>query len=152
MATVSTIVDRPSDLVMEALLDPRTYPRWLVGCRQIRDIDPEWPAPGSRFHHRFGLAGPLVVDDSSRVVAVEPRRCLQLEVRARPGGRGEATFTVEPLDPGRCRVELREVPVGLLAPAGLLLHGPTALRNQRSLRNLRELVESVPFDRRGPRS
>lgn len=149
MATVSITIDRAAEVVMDALLDPTTYPDWLVGCRAIRGIDPEWPAPGARFHHRVGLAGPFAVDDYSRVLAVQPRRCLRLEVRARPAGRGRATFTVEPIAPDRCRIELDEVPIGMLAPARPLLDPPTALRNRRSLERLRELVESVPSDGRG---
>ena len=142
-------VQNPLRGTLEALLDPTTYPSWLVGCRAIRAIDPEWPAPGSRFHHRVGLAGPFAVDDHSRVLAVQPRRCLCLEVRARPAGRGRATFTVDPIGPERCRVELEEVPIGLLAPARPLLDLPIAARNRRSLERLRGLVESVPSGGRG---
>lgn len=152
MATVSTTVHRSAEEVMEALLDPTTYPWWLVGCKRIRAIDGEWPAPGARFHHRFGVAGPLAVDDCSRVLAVSPRRLLQLEVRARPVGRGQATFTVEALAPDRCSVELHEVPIGVLTPARPLLDPFTVLRNRRSLEQLRELVESVPSGGSGPTS
>lgn len=152
MATVSTTVHRSAEEVMEALLDPTTYPRWLVGCKGIRAIDGEWPAPGARFHHRVGIAGPLTVDDCSRVLAVAPRRLLQLEVRARPVGRGEATFTVEPQAPDRCSVELHEVPIGALTPARPLLDPFTVLRNRRSLEQLRDLVESVPSRGSGPTS
>ncbi len=152
MATVETPIDRPADEVMDVLLDPTTYPSWLVGCQGIRGIDPEWPAPGARFHHRFGIVGPLTVDDYSRVLAVQPRRCLRLEVRARPAGRGEATFTVEPVSPSSCRVELHEVPIGVLTPARPLLDPPTILRNRKSLARLRAFVERrpVPSDGRGP--
>jgi uncharacterized protein YndB with AHSA1/START domain len=150
MATVRTTIDRPADAVMAVLLDPMTYPRWLVGCKDIRSIDPEWPAPGSRFHHRFGVAGPIAVDDFSRVLAVQPRSCLRLEVRARPAGRGEATFTVEALSPERCEVELHEVPIGVLTPARPLLAPPTVQRNRKSLERLRAFVESLPSGGRGP--
>ena len=65
------------------LIDPETYPRWLVGAKQIRDVDTGWPSPGSRFHHVVGV-GPLQIPDNTEVLDIQPGRMLKLRVRARP--------------------------------------------------------------------
>lgn len=126
--------------VFATLADPRTYPRWLVGAKEIRSVDPGFPAPGARFHHVVGLAGPLTVADSTLCEEVDEPRLLRLEARARPAGRAEVTFTLEPHG-GGTRVEVRERAVGLLRVADPALQPAIVLRNRRSLAQLRDLVE-----------
>ena len=36
------------------LVDPTTYPSWLVGAEEIRAVSDDWPAVGSRFNHVVG--------------------------------------------------------------------------------------------------
>lgn len=139
MAVVTRTLPIERTAVFAALLDPHTYPRWLVGARAIRSVDARWPAPGSVFHHRVGLAGPLQVADVTKLLAVDPPSSLTLEVRARPLGRGRARFTlVDERADGQLatRVELDEVPIGLLGPARPVLDPFTAARNGRSLAQL----------------
>lgn len=145
MATVSQIIRRPPSEVYDALVTPPTYPNWLVGCRAMRAVDADWPAVGSAFHHTVGLVGPLTVDDRSVVLAVESDRLLSLEVRARPLGRGRATFrlrSVETAGEEHTEVELDEVPIGLLAPTRPLVDPLTAHRNRASLAALARHVEA----------
>jgi uncharacterized protein YndB with AHSA1/START domain len=146
----ATVVPLDRTAVFEVLSDPNTYPRWLVGAREIRDVEPEWPALGSRFFHRVGLAGPLTVADSTKVVDVDPPRRLSLEVRVRPFGRGRATFrlyeTVSDDHPGLActRIELTEEPLGILRLARFALDPVVDARNRRSLTHLHDfLVEEV---------
>lgn len=142
MAVVGQIVARPAASVFAVLLDPETYPEWLVGCRDIRRVEPDWPAPGSRFHHRVGLGGPLTVADSTVVLDVEDDARLVLEVRARPFGRGRATFAIAAGDDGATTtVTLDEVPIGLLSPTRPLADPFIARRNAQSLRNLAAYLE-----------
>lgn len=96
--------------VFEVLLDPYSYPRWVVGAQRIRSVDPEWPAPGSKFHHSVGV-GPARLSDSSKLVDLDPPHRLRLEVRFRPIGVADVVFAVEPLDPG-CVVTMIEEPKG----------------------------------------
>ena len=141
MATVRHTIHLPRSEVFAALVTPETYPHWLVGAREIRSVDDGWPAVGTAFHHRVGLVGPLKVADLSKVLAVEEPRLLSLEVRARPLGRGRATFelTEEPGPSGPSTVVvLDEVPIGLLAPTKPLADPLTAHRNRRSLRQLED--------------
>lgn len=145
MAIVHHTITRPVAEVYDALVTPPTYPNWLVGCRAMRAVDAGWPAVGSAFHHTVGLVGPLTVDDRSVVLAVEPGRLLSLEVRARPLGRGRATFRLTPVvvdGQEHTEVELDEVPIGLLAPTRPLVDPLTAHRNRASLAALARHVEA----------
>ena len=131
------------DEVFAVISDPRTYPDWVVGCDRIRGVDPDWPRPGTRFHHTIG-AGPAKVDDSTAIVRIEPPSLLTLEARAGGAGTARVTFTVEPGDaPGTARVTIEEEAVD--GAATRLPHAVTAaglkLRNAETLRRLRKLVE-----------
>jgi uncharacterized protein YndB with AHSA1/START domain len=136
MATIDRLIDAPADEVWRALTTPETYPFWLVGCQAIRDVDEHWPQPGSAFHHRVGLAGPLTIADRTAVVEVLPGERLVLDARARPAGRARVTFTLDGQDGDRTRLVFDEVPVGPLALAGPLLDPLTVQRNRRSLDQL----------------
>jgi len=140
MATVERTMGVDRTTVWEALLDPETYPRWLVGAQDIRAVDADWPARGSAFHHRVGLAGPLTVADRSRVVEIDEPSRLVLDVRARPFGRARATFELSPVGDGRCKVRLHEKPVGPAAVLGPLTDPLLARRNRRSLEQLDDYV------------
>ena len=74
MVSVTRYAAAPIERVFEVVSDPRTYPDWLVGAQEIRSVDEDWPQPGSRFHHRVGLVGPLTIPDSTSSVEVEARR------------------------------------------------------------------------------
>jgi uncharacterized protein YndB with AHSA1/START domain len=146
MATVSRTIDASVEVVFATIMDPTTYPHWLVGARDIRSVDPDWPRPGSAFHHRVGLVGPLKVADLSKVVEVDEPTLLTLEVRAGPLGRGRATFRLAGADGDgdkeRCRVELDEVPIGLLGHLRPILDPITARRNDRSLEQLEDFIRT----------
>jgi uncharacterized protein YndB with AHSA1/START domain len=136
MTTVTHTFHHPLITVFDALADPLTYPQWLLGAKEIRAIDPTWPAPGSTFHHRVGLVGPVTLADSSSVAGIEAPNLLVLEVRARPLGRARVTFRLRASGPSTTEVAFSEETIGyakVLAP----IAGPLAIpRNQRSLDNL----------------
>jgi uncharacterized protein YndB with AHSA1/START domain len=145
MAIVRRTLPCPIDEVFAALIDPETYPHWLVGARDIRAVDDDWPAPGTAFHHRVGLAGPLTVADLTKVIDIEKPHRLSLEVRARPLGRGRATFTLHATTGANGTetvVELNEVPIGRLAPTRPLVDPLTVMRNRKSLAQLADYLRS----------
>jgi len=130
------------DDVFAVLADGRSYEKWLVGCKRIRDVDSGWPAQGTRIHHRFGW-GPVTTDDTTASLEVDRPRRLKLEARARPVGIAHVAFDIEP-DGDGCVVVVREEPVS--GPAKTL-HNPVAdaliaLRNRKSLRQLCRLAVS----------
>lgn len=140
MATNERFMPVPPEAVWEALADPGGYGYWVVGSKDIRDADPAWPAPGSRFHHSVGF-GPLTIDDHT--VSLDARRptFLRLRAKARPLGTARVTFTMTP-HAGGTRVRMTENPDGLTSwlainPLTQLL---TRGRNAESLMRLEELA------------
>jgi uncharacterized protein YndB with AHSA1/START domain len=142
MAVVRKQIDRPRDLVFTALLTPETFPLWLLGCRAIRRVDDGWPEPGTAFHHRVGLIGPLTVEDNTKVLDVRPPERLVLEVRARPFGRGRVSFVLSALAPEVTLVEMDEVPIGGVGVLRPVLDPLVTHRNRRSLDDLAVYLEA----------
>lgn len=132
----------PPEAVFAVLADGCRYADWVVGAKEIRGADASWPAPGSRFYHRVGV-GPLTIDDSSSVEAVDPSRSITLRVRARPAGVGRVRVDLTPTDDGGCRITMSEAAVDGIARATdnpvqrLLLKA----RNAAALRRLAKLAE-----------
>jgi hypothetical protein len=129
----------PAD-VFAVLVDPASYPDWLIGAKSIRDVDASWPEPGSRFHHRVGI-GALTLSDCTEILAMEPGSMLQLRVRARPLIAAVVTFRVIG-DRERCVVAMEEEPArraigNLVRP---LMDPLVHVRNHRSLHRLSEFV------------
>lgn len=128
--------------VFDILTDGWSYATWVVGAARIRDVDPEWPAPGSRIHHSVG-AWPLLISDNTEVERVDEPHEIQLRVKAWPTGEGRVVIRCEPSG-GQTRVTIEERAVS--GPARLLptpiqdaLLGP---RNVEALRRLGYLAES----------
>ena len=143
MAVNMVDIGAPREDVFATLVDPHTYPQWLIGCQDIRVVDDGWPAPGTRFHHRVGL-GPFTVADYTESLAVDRGQSLALRVRARPLLRAaRVVYELQDNSTGT-RVVMTERP---LAPAtrrlwNPLIDGLTRLRNRRSLERLKNMVEA----------
>jgi uncharacterized protein YndB with AHSA1/START domain len=132
-------VDAPPAQVFAVLTDARSYADWVVGAKEIRAVDPDWPKPGSAFHHSVGVGA--TVDDATRVLELEPGRRLALRVKARPFSTGTVDFELEP-DDGGTTVTMSETVDGwawvVLRPVvEVVLH----VRNTETLRRLRREVE-----------
>lgn len=141
MATTTDHFAVSPERVFEVLSDPRSYEYWVVGCKEIRHADPDFPAKGTSFHHTF-MIGLLPVKDSTTVVAVEPGRRLKLRARARPTGIAHVTLDLVPRD-GGTEVSITEVPLEGIAAK---LHNPIQdkliqKRNVESLRRLKRLAQ-----------
>ena len=141
VARNSTHIAASPERVFEVLSDPATYGYWVVGSKEIRGADPDWPHRGSRFHHTVGF-GPLEIKDSTAVELYEPPRRLRLRAKARPLGTALVTLTLAPED-GGTRVTMVEDPADTLT--ALIFNPLTHLlvrgRNAESLRRLKELAE-----------
>jgi uncharacterized protein YndB with AHSA1/START domain len=133
-------LDATPDDVFAIFEDGRRYAEWVVGAQRIRGVDDAWPAPGSRFHHTFGV-GPLRLDDSTVLEEIDPPRRIVLRARARPTGVARVTIELA-AEAGGTDVVMTEVPVSGLAKR---VHNPVLdvlvdLRNRRSLRRLDEVA------------
>jgi uncharacterized protein YndB with AHSA1/START domain len=141
MSTNRITIRADPDTVFDVLDDAYAYPRWVVGTRRIRAVDPTWPAVGSAFHHAVGTAAGELHDSSTVLARDRPHR-LVLQVRLRPTGVARVEITVEPVADGS-RVTLDERPTeGTLARLPRWVTEPAlVLRNAISLRRFRHEVD-----------
>lgn len=68
------------------------YPSWVVGASRMRDVDENWPNPGSRLHHSFGV-WPALINDITLVESYEHGR--SIVTRAKGWPIGEARIRIE---------------------------------------------------------
>lgn len=136
MSTVNRLFNSPAEEVWKVIADGWLYSGWVVGASRIRAVDAHWPEAGSRLHHSVG-AWPLVIDDSTRVTAVEPGRSLELVARGWPLGEAKVVITLEDLGT-QCRVTIAEDAIrgpGKLVPKAV--RDPLiGLRNTETLKRL----------------
>jgi uncharacterized protein YndB with AHSA1/START domain len=132
-------IDAPRDEVFNTLTDPRTYPDWLVGAQRIRDVDQDFPTPGSKFDHSVGPTPDVTADDETKAIAVQGHRRLVLEVHVGPV-KGEVEFTLKKRGDDATEVRMRERPLGPAAVLTPALRPLLAARNMASLRNLARVV------------
>ncbi|MCU1401334.1 MAG: Polyketide cyclase/dehydrase [Acidimicrobiales bacterium] len=123
------------------LVDPTTYPKWLVGTKKIREVSPDWPAVDSWFKHAVGV-GPIAIPDRTSVRAVEAPIMLELFVRARPAIEAVVRFDIIP-NGGGCLLRMTETPAGLHKLISPVLQPIIRARNERSLQRLREQADQL---------
>jgi uncharacterized protein YndB with AHSA1/START domain len=142
VAIVTRTVQAPPGQVFAVLADGWSYSDWVVGTVHIRDVEPHWPAPGSKLHHKAG-PWPLSLHDSSTVLACTPDRELKLTAGLWPMGAARVDIRLTPVDGGATRVEIEEEftegPLRWVQNKlnDLLLHR----RNVESLRRLADIAE-----------
>jgi len=117
------------------------YPTWVVGASRMRDVEEAWPAVDAKIHHSFGV-WPLLIDDSTSILAWDPPHHAKLKARGWPAGSAHVDITVVAENTG-CTVTLREDAVegpGLLIPRparAVAIH----VRNDETLQRLAYLAE-----------
>ena len=141
MAEVSLTVQASREKVFEVLADGWSFAGWVVGASHIRDVDPGWPAAGSKIHHSVG-PWPLVVKDVTVVREVQPPRLIELDARLWPFGAATVRLELDDIAPNVTRVRMIEQvvrgPAKIVPPAAqALLLVP---RNRESLRRLADLA------------
>lgn len=141
MSKTERHIDAKPRTVYRVLSDPDSYGYWVVGSKEIRDADPGWPAPGSRFRHTVGF-GPFTVTDHTVAERTESPRMLEVRARARPLGTAKVRLELDPEGTGT-RVRMYEEAGDLLTALVFnpLTHLLVRGRNEESLRRLAELAE-----------
>jgi hypothetical protein len=141
LVTVRREVRADPDAVWRVLADGWLYPSWVVGATRMRNVDPNWPAPGAVLHHSVGT-WPLVLNDTTEVVQAEPGRLLALRAKGRPFGDADIRLVLTP-HPGGCEIAMGEDAV--TGPGSLLPYPVRAAaigpRNVETLRRLGFLAE-----------
>ena len=131
--------------VFAVLSDAERYPEWVVGAAGIRDQDEDFPAVGSRFHHKVG-SWPIGLKDHTEVLESDPPRRLALKAKARP--LGTATIEIElRASAAGTEVLMEEGPGDRLT--SLVAGNPVAdqvlrVRNAEALARLKRVVEGTP--------
>ncbi len=136
-------VNVPPERVFSVLSEPRSFARWVVGSREVRRADPDWPAVGAVFDHTIGI-WPIALSDNSQVVECEAPKLLKLLVNARPFSKAHVTLQLAPVGNGT-RVSMEEVAADMRSR---LLFNPLTdplvrMRNNLSLRRLKALSEGT---------
>ena len=141
MSEVRRTIHADPEAVWAVLADPTTYPDWLVGAQVIRDVDGEFPKPGSDFHHSVGASEDLALPDRTTALEADRPNLLKLKVRARPFFEGVVEFRLLATKAGT-ELVVHEEPIGPLRFAAPVLRPLITARNAKSLEKLRDLVES----------
>ena len=123
------------------LSDGWLYALWVVGAARMREVDEGWPAVGTRLHHSVGT-WPLLIDDTTEVLEVQPNERILLLARGWPAGQAhvEITLRARGTDTVVTIVEQATSGPGALIPKAVQdpqLH----VRNIEALRRLAFVVE-----------
>jgi hypothetical protein len=141
MTQIEKTIPASAQEIFAVLADGWSYAGWVVGASHIRDVDPAWPAVGTRLHHSSG-PWPLEIKDITLVRAMEPDRSLELEARLWFLGRVRITLTLTPEGDHSTRVVMEETTIGGLAKA--LPHPVQAVllkpRNHEALARLADMA------------
>jgi uncharacterized protein YndB with AHSA1/START domain len=142
MAVVRRRTSASPEAVFAVLADGWRYADWVLGAQRIRAVDEDWPQPGSRFHHRVG-AGPVKVEDSSQVEALDPGRGISVRVKVRPIGTARVRIVLVPQDDGGTEILFEEHPLeGPLRQRFVrAVDAVLWVRNVESLRRLARIAE-----------
>lgn len=135
------MINTTPDQVFAVIADGWTYSDWVVGTAHIRDVDRDYPVPGTMIHHKAG-PWPLSIRHVSTALDYEQDRMLLLRAGLWPLGEAMIRLELTPIGPSATRVTMREHfvkgPMYLLQNKinDLLLHQ----RNKESLRRLSDLA------------
>lgn len=136
--------------VFQVIDDGWLFALWVVGASCIRDVEENWPEVGSQIHHSVG-SWPILVDDTTRVLALVPGESIEFRARAWPAGEAKVVLSAVDTATG-CRVSMVEDAVkgpALLVPQ-FVRQASLRRRNAESLRRLSFLAEGRVAHQRSP--
>jgi carbon monoxide dehydrogenase subunit G len=141
MSVMNVLIERPPAAVWAVLADGHSYAEWVVGTKEIHEVDEHWPAVGSTIQFTAGV-GPVEINDRTVVRHVEPERSLELEAQARWMGTARISFDLRPWGDNTL-VIIDEHP---LTGPGARLHNAAVdlllhVRNRKMVRALARAVE-----------
>jgi hypothetical protein len=141
LTEVRLTMNASAERVFAELSDGWAYVGWVVGATHIRDVERDWPAPGSKIHHQVG-PWPAVVSDHTESIECEPGRRLLLRARGWPLGEATIEIVLIGQDSSYTEVIIREAPT---AGPGRWLDNPLlrALLHRRNAETLSRLKDRV---------
>ncbi len=93
MAVNYRVMNCEPGYVFDVLADGWLYPSWVVGASRMREVDAEWPLPGSTIHHSFGV-WPMLLNDRTSMLEWDPPRHALMKARSWPIGEAHVTIDV----------------------------------------------------------
>jgi hypothetical protein len=136
----SVVVPADRETAFAMLCDPECYVTWVVGASRVRQVDADWPAVGSCFHHTLGR-WPFELHDVTEMRRCEAPDLIELQAMARPFFAARVMFRLEALDDSRTRVTMTErLNGGLFMVSAHLGRPALSLRNRLALRRFADLV------------
>jgi uncharacterized protein YndB with AHSA1/START domain len=143
MATNTRHIPAIPEQVWAVLADPEKYCEWVVGAKEVRGSDGNWPAKGSRFHHTVGV-WPFHIRDQTSVVESDRPNRLVLQAKVRPIGFARIQLDLSPSAAGTEVAMTEEPSAPMIARMARRLFDPVIyLRNGEALRRLENLVRQV---------
>lgn len=141
MSTTTRSIAATPEQVWSVLADGWLYPLFVVGAARMRFVDAAWPAVGSQLHHSVG-AWPLMIDDTTEVLEVEPNRRILLLARGWPVGQAHVEIALSPDGPSTVVTMVEQATEG----PGALIPKPVQdvqlhARNREALQRLAYVVE-----------
>lgn len=136
-ARVIQRANAPASAVWAVLADGWLYANWVVGASRIRDVDPSWPAAGSRIHHSVGV-WPALINDETVVIESVPQRRLMLQAKGWPLGEARVFVQIDRAGDDTCDVSISEDAVkgpGRFVPS-VVRQPLIAVRNREALKRL----------------
>jgi hypothetical protein len=140
MAITEQAFEVPAESLFETLVNPATYPQWLIGTRHIRSVSEHWPEPASYFKHTVGI-GPIAIADRTTLSFIDRPHTLELVVRARPVLEAVVRFDVS-TSPSGCVLRMEEQPIGVFKLLAGVAQRLIATRNQLSMERLKSMMET----------
>jgi uncharacterized protein YndB with AHSA1/START domain len=143
MATNTTEIPANPEQVWAVLADPEKYGEWVVGAKEVRGSEGNWPAEGARFHHTVGI-WPFHIRDLTSVLESDRPSRLVLQAKVRPLGFARIELELVPSALGT-RITMTEEPSApSIARMARRLFDPVIyMRNAEALRRLHNLVCKV---------
>lgn len=141
MATNELAANCSVEDVFTVLANGWLYPTWVVGASRMRAVEDEWPEPGSRIHHSFGV-WPALINDTTESLEWSPPHRAVFKARGWPLGAARVELEVEGTADG-CLLRITE---DVVSGPGLLMPKPARdltirIRNAETLNRLRFLAE-----------
>ena len=141
MAVSERTMDCSPVEVFDVLLDSYLYKYWVVGSKDIRDVDDSWPSVGSAFYHCVGAPG-ADIKDKSEVLELDVPHRIVLRAYARPLGVARVTISARPSGDKTIVAISEEPEKGTRMRVLTRLIDPVVfMRNVESLRRLERVIE-----------
>jgi uncharacterized protein YndB with AHSA1/START domain len=143
MATNTREMPVALEQVWAVLADPEKYSEWVVGAKEARRAEDNWPAKGTHFHHTVGI-WPLHIRDQTSVLESVRPRSLVLQAKVRPIGSARIELKLSPSALGTQVAMTEEPSAPYIARITRRLFDPVIyVRNGEALRRLENLVREV---------